>query len=139
MSTSTDIACACGDVRVRLEGAPDIAFYCHCDDCQAVSGGAYVSVALFPKSAVTVLRGTLETWKLRALPRHRCARCGIQVFAEVTAFDQIGVNGARLPPGVSKPAFHIQCRYAVNPVVDDLPHYADAPTDFGGSGNTIGW
>lgn len=139
MTVSTEIACLCGDVRLRLDGTPDIAFYCHCDDCQATSGAAYVSVALFPASALTVLQGTLATWKLRVLPRHRCAACGTAMFAEVTAFDQIGVNALRLPPEVSKPAFHLQCRYAVNPVVDDLPHYADAPAEFGGSGNTVGW
>ena len=136
---AVEIACLCGEVRLHVEGEPQIAFYCHCDDCQAVSGGAYVSVALFPASAVTVLQGTLFAWTLRVLPRHRCATCGTAMFAQVPAFDQVGIGTGLLPPALSKPAFHIQCRYALNPVVDDLPHYADAPVEFGGSGERIGW
>ena len=136
---STIVSCNCGDVTLRIEGEPEIAFYCHCDDCRAVSGGAYVGVALFPKRALTVTQGALDTWTLRVLPRHRCARCGTAMYADVTAFDQVGISITRLPEGLAKPAFHIQCRYAMNPVVDDLPHYADAQDEFGGSGERIGW
>jgi hypothetical protein len=139
VTAAVEIACLCGDVRLRVEGEPEIAFYCHCDDCQAVSGAAYVSVALFPASALTVLQGKLATWTWRVLPRHRCATCGTAMYAEVPAFDQVGINSSRLPPGLSKPAFHLQCRYALNPVKDDLPHYADAPAEFGGSGEAVGW
>lgn len=48
----TEVGCLCGAVRLRLEGEPAEQFYCHCDDCQAVSGGAYVGVAVYPAKAV---------------------------------------------------------------------------------------
>lgn len=137
--SATEIACPCGSVRLRVDGEPEIAFYCHCDDCQAVTGAAYLSVALFPAAAVTVLAGETFAWKLRTLLRRRCTTCGALMFAEVPEFGQIGIPGNRLPRELLKPAFHIQCRYAVAPVVDGLPHYADTPTAFGGSGAKVVW
>ena len=44
---TTEISCLCGAVKVRIKGEPVEQFYCHCDDCQAISGGAYVSVGSF--------------------------------------------------------------------------------------------
>ncbi|MGH8654996.1 MAG: hypothetical protein ACREYE_23770 [Gammaproteobacteria bacterium] len=40
-------------------------------NCQAVSGRAYVSVAVFPADAVTVTQGELTTWLLKTLPRQK--------------------------------------------------------------------
>jgi hypothetical protein len=34
--------------RGPAEGEPVEQFYCHCDDCQAISGGAYVGAPLLP-------------------------------------------------------------------------------------------
>jgi hypothetical protein len=34
---------------------------------------------------------------------------------------------------------HLQCRFAVLPVKDDLPHYSDFPARFGGSDETVPW
>lgn len=135
---TTTLTCPCGQVRVDIDAEPEIAFYCHCDDCRAVTGGAYLSVALYPSRAVKV-HGETTTWTLRTLPRQRCSTCGASMVADVAAFDQIGVVGTRLPPGAMQPAFHIHCRLAVLPVADDLPHYADTPVDFGGSGKTVDW
>jgi hypothetical protein len=47
----TDITCLCGAVQVQLEGEPSVQLYCHSDDCQATSCGAYVGVAIYPTSA----------------------------------------------------------------------------------------
>ena len=41
------IECRCGSVAVELSGAPVAQFYCHCADCQAVHGAAFVPVALY--------------------------------------------------------------------------------------------
>ena len=39
-------------------------FYCHCDDCQATSGGAYVAIAIYAADAVSQTKGELDTWTL---------------------------------------------------------------------------
>ena len=38
-----------------------------------------------------------------------------------------------------KPEFHINCRYVVLPVKDDLPHFKGFPAKFGGSDETVDW
>jgi hypothetical protein len=37
----TEIQCLCGAIKVQIKGDPVEQFYCHCDDCQAASGGPY--------------------------------------------------------------------------------------------------
>ncbi|SRR5712691_4277762 len=70
---------------------------------------------------------------------HRCAACGTQLMAEVPGLDQVGVKANLLPADMFKPRFHINCRYAVLPVKDDLPHFKSFPAKFGGSDETVNW
>lgn len=139
MTKATDINCACGAVKLRVSGEPVEQFYCHCDDCQATSGGAYVGVAIYPADAVTVIQGRPTAWKYKTLPRKMCAACGTQLFGEVPGFDQCGVKANLLPPGKFKPEFHIQCQFALLPVRDNLPHFKGFPARFGGSDETVEW
>jgi hypothetical protein len=135
----TEVACRCGEVRIDVSGEPVDQFYCHCDDCQAISGGAYLGVAIYPASAVRVTRGQPRTWKYKTMPRTFCATCGTRLFGDVTDFGQRGVMAALLPPGAFRPEFHINCCYAVAPVRDGLPHYKAFPEKFGGTGEPVGW
>ena len=50
-----------------------------------------------------------------------------------------GVSGFLLPAEGRKPMFHVHCKYAVLPVVDELPHYSGLPASFGGSDERVGW
>jgi hypothetical protein len=135
----TEIQCRCGAVRVELSGEPVAQFFCHCDDCQAAHGGAYVPVAMYPAAAVRVTRGNPNGWKLRTMPRMTCPECGTRIFADVPQIGVRGVNGFLLPKGRFQPAFHLQCQFAVRPVKDDLPHYKALPARFGGSDETVAW
>ena len=132
------IQCLCGAATLHIAGEPMEQFYCHCDDCQAASSGPYVAVAIYPAQAVSV-QGELQTWTIRSLHRKRCAACGTRLFAEVAELGQVGVNALLLPPRTFRPRMHIQCRYAVLPVKDDLPHFKGFPASFGGSDETVGW
>jgi len=135
----TEVSCLCGAVRVRVEGEPMAQFYCHCDDCQAVHGAAYIGVAVFPTSAVAVASGEPTLYTYKTLPRARCGKCGTMMFAHVPAANMTGVKGNLLPAGTFQPTFHIHCRYAVMPVIDDLPHYRSLPKIFGGGDELVGW
>jgi hypothetical protein len=134
-----EISCLCGAVKVQIKGEAVEQFYCHCDDCQAVSGGAYIGVAVFPSDAVTIAQGAPVAWRYKVLPRRMCGACGTQLTAEVPGFDQTGVKANLLPKDVFKPKFHINCRYALLPVKDDLPHFKGFPAKFGGSDETVDW
>ena len=133
------VQCLCGAVKLAIDGEPLAQFYCHCDDCQAVSGGAYVSVAVFPSKAVHVVQGEPATWVYKTLRRKKCAACGTHLLAEVPGTDMVGVKANVLPQGMFKAQFHINCRYAVLPVRDELPHYKSFPAIFGGSDETVDW
>ena len=124
---------------MRLSGEADAQFYCHCDDCQTTSGVAYVAIALYLIDAVSHTKGELSAWTLKTMPRKRCAVCGTQVLGEVPGGKQIGIKANLLPVGVFTPTFHENCRYAVLPVEDDLPHYKGYPAEFGGTNETTGW
>jgi hypothetical protein len=133
------VKCRCGAVTLELEGEPLAQFFCHCDDCQALHGGAYAPESLYPAERVKLVEGTPSSWTLKKNPRHTCATCGTRLFIEVIAFGLRGVNGYLLPPGELTPSFHMHCRHAVRPIVDDLPHYAAMPARFGGSDETVDW
>ena len=44
----TKIQCRCGAIEVEITAEPIVQFYCHCDDCQAVHGGAYAPESVYP-------------------------------------------------------------------------------------------
>ena len=91
---------------------------------------------------VTSIRGILLTVvdlaRMLGMPAARSE----QVFASASVValnPMMGVNAALFPVGAFHPGAHLHCRYAVAPVIDDLPHYADVPSEFGGSGALADW
>jgi hypothetical protein len=124
---------------VEISAPPLVQFYCHCDDCRAVHGAAYVPESVYPADAVRVVQGEPLTWKLKRNPRYTCGACGTRLFIDVLALGLRGVSGYLLPAGAFQPAFHMQCQHAVHPVLDELPHYKGRPARFGGSDDLIGW
>ena len=136
--TKIEGKCACGAVKLEITGAPKVAFYCHCDDCQRVHSATAVPVMLFAAGDVKVT-GEVRTWALKVTPRTSCAVCGTRLFAEPPGMGVRGVVASALPDGVFTPAFHIQCRLARSKVADSLPHFAGFPAAFGGSDATVDW
>jgi len=134
-----ELSCRCGAVGLAVQGEPIAQFFCHCDDCQALHGAAYVSESVYPKDAVQIVRGAPQSWTLARNPRLFCPTCGVRLFVEVLAFGVRGVSGNLLPPSEFEPTFHMHCRYAVQPVRDGLPHYASRPARFGGSDELVDW
>lgn len=134
-----EVSCRCGEVTLRLSGEPIVQAYCHCEDCQAAHGAAYVLTAAYPAAAVTVLNGQLSTLVIKTAQRVRCASCGTPLFTEVVAAPLRSVNAYLLPKVEFKPQMHVQCQYAVLPVVDHLPHFKDFPAVAGGSGELVDW
>lgn len=134
-----EVSCRCGAVVLRIAGDPVVQAYCHCEDCQAAHGAAYVLTAAYPAAAVTVLKGQLSTTVIKTAPRIRCAACGTPLFTEVPRAVLRSVNAYLLPKGEFKPQVHVQCQYAVLPVVDDLPHFKAFPAVAGGTDELVDW
>jgi hypothetical protein len=137
--STLDIQCPCGHVGVELRGEPLGHLYCHCDDCQAVHGAAYVPVAVYPADAVTVTRGEPIVWARKTAQRFTCLRCGARLFAAPEGNRVRGVTAYLLPEGHFKPMAHIYCQFALLPIKDDLPHYKTVPARWGGSDETTEW
>jgi hypothetical protein len=126
-------------VELELTGDPIVQFFCHCDDCQAVHGAAYVPESVYPADAVRVVRGSPGMWRLKRNPRATCPTCGARLFIDVLSLGLRGVNGYLMPQGEFNATFHVQCQFAVNPVADALPHYKSRPARFGGTDETVDW
>ncbi|WP_199243110.1 GFA family protein [Vitiosangium sp. GDMCC 1.1324] len=121
--TATTIQCHCGAVRIELTGEPLAQGYCHCDDCQAAHVAAYVPFAMYRIPQTRIVSGSPGQWKRKTTPRFTCRDCGTRLFAEPLGLGIRGVSALLLPQGMFKPAFHMQCQYALLPIQDELPHY----------------
>lgn len=133
------VSCRCGAEELRITGDPIAQLYCHCDDCQAAHGAAFVPVAIYPAQAVEVVSGKPTSMAVSTLPRMRCAECGTHLFNDVKSHGLRNLNGYLLREGEFKPECHVQCQHAVLPVVDQLPHYKALPAMFGGSDEVVSW
>ncbi|MGH7938120.1 MAG: GFA family protein, partial [Bryobacteraceae bacterium] len=49
--------CACGSIRYQLLAQPMFVNCCHCDDCQRLTGSAFVINAVIETQAIKLLRG----------------------------------------------------------------------------------
>ncbi|HEY2515221.1 MAG TPA: GFA family protein [Polyangiaceae bacterium] len=133
------LTCPCQAVELTVRGTPLAQFYCHCDDCRKMTSGAYAAESVYRASDVEVTRGKPTVWTLQRNPRHYCAACGGRLFIEVVARNLFGVNGFLFSSDAFRPQFHVNCRFAVLPVKDGLPHYAGMPSAFGGSDDRVDW
>jgi hypothetical protein len=135
---SLPLTCLCGAVTLELSGEPRVHLYCHCRDCQAAHGAAYVPAILYRAANVQLASGTPKKWKLRTTPRWSCAECGVRLLSEGNP-EVWGLTATLFPEGFFQPSLHINCASARLPVRDALPHYADLPEAFGGSGRLLAW
>jgi len=80
--------CLCGEIRYEYDPkCADIAFHCHCKDCQRVTGSGKATVVMFPESAVKI-SGTYKTFASMGtdkshIQRGFCPNCGSQMFTFV--------------------------------------------------------
>lgn len=134
-----DLVCRCGGIGLRITGAPLAQAYCHCEDCRAATGGAYVAASIYPAPALQVTRGEPVAMKVRETPRLRCPDCQTLLFSDLQAFGLRSLNGFLLPAELFKPQSHVQCEAAVMPVRDGLPHFKRFPAAMGGSDELVDW
>lgn len=139
MAETFETACRCGAVVLRVGGEPLVQLYCHCDDCQRAHAAACVPAAIYHADAVRVLQGKLRAAVVRTTPRMHCEVCGTYLFAEIADHGLRSLSAYLMPQGTFHPQFHVQCQYALLPVVDELPHYKGFPAAFGGAETFVAW
>jgi hypothetical protein len=117
IATKLSGRCACGSVRYQLVARPMFVRCCHCDDCQRMTGGAFVLNAIIETKAIKLLRG-----KPIAVPVpresgahdiYRCSRCQTAVWSDYghrpnLRFVRVGTLDKA---GALKPDVHIYTRW----------------------------
>ena len=134
-----EVQCRCGAIGLKITGEPVAQIYCHCDDCRAAHGAAYVASSIYPAQSVQVDRGQPTPIVVKTTQRMRCVTCGTHLFSEIASVGLRSVNGFLLPKGEFNPQLHVQCQHAVLPVVDNLLHYKGFPASFGGAEEFVTW
>jgi hypothetical protein len=109
--------CACRAVRYQLLDKPMFVHCCHCDDCQRLTGSAFVLNAIIETKAIKLLRGKPVAV---SVPRengphdiYRCSKCQTAVWSEYgrkhnLRFVRVGTLDK---PGALKPDVHIYTRW----------------------------
>src|SRR5437867_12092764 len=105
--------CACGSIRYQLLDKPMFVHCCHCDDCQRLTGSAFVLNAIIETQAIKLLRGKPVAV---SVPRengpheiYRCPKCQTALWSDYgrkpnLRFVRVGTLDK---PGALKPDVHI--------------------------------
>lgn len=98
-------ACACGQLRIIVRGAPRRVYACHCLDCQAATGTAFAYRVIFATEAVIAEEGTARRWRRtgssgRWVEQAFCPVCGSIVWMTAEGLTDavaLSVGGFRDP------------------------------------------
>ena len=132
--------CFCGSVRYKLISPPQEAYYCHCRDCQYLSGSPFHVLGIVDLGSIEIISGEISEFRHQAqdgsgMKREFCSRCGTPLFVTSTRFEDIQmftVNTLDDPDQVV-PSFEIWTTSKVawaniEPGIKSFPHGAlDAP------------
>jgi hypothetical protein len=111
--------CACGSIRYQLLAPPMFVNCCHCDDCQRLTGSAFVLNAIIEPKAIKLLRGRPVAVPV---PReygphdiYRCPKCQTALWSDYghkpnVRFVRVGTLDQ---PAALKPDAHIFTRWKV--------------------------
>ena len=78
--------CACKAIRYEVASEPFAVMECHCRDCQHASGGPSAVVAIVPRVAFKLTKGTPKAHTVKGdsgadVSRFFCADCGSPIYS----------------------------------------------------------
>jgi len=123
--------CACGAIRLNVEGDPHVVSMCHCQVCQRRTGSTYSVHAYFSRRCVKI-EGSPKTYSRtaesgRAIESYFCPDCGSTMFwGHPLDASQIGIPvGAFADPSFPLPEVSIFMPYKHPWIVvpDGVPTY----------------
>ena len=110
MRRSRTAACACGQLRITVEGEPVRISICHCLDCQRRTGSAFGVQAGFPEASVRAVDGETREFVRTAESGNAvrfqfCPTCGSTVYYRLDVLPGfVGVPvGGFADPGFPSP------------------------------------
>lgn len=106
--------CFCGSIRYELLSDPEDVYYCHCRDCQILSGSAFHVLGIVKAESMRIVAGEPAQYVHRTdsesqMTREFCSGCGTPLFLRSTRFPEIRmftVSSLDDPDSV-KPSFQV--------------------------------
>ena len=89
---TNDAGCACGQVRLRVNGKPIRVGLCHCLDCRKAHAAAFGVFVVFPADNVEIRPGeaaSVGRFDRGSYSRYFCRNCGAHVYAKSEASSEI--------------------------------------------------
>jgi len=86
--------CFCGSIHYKLLSKSEEIYYCHCLDCQILSGGAFQVLGVLPRNSISLLTGepseySHPTASGSRMTREFCPTCGTPMFLKSSQFPKI--------------------------------------------------
>ena len=139
-------SCLCGRVKLKVEGQPVAAGYCHCLSCRAWHSAPVNAWTVWPAAAVSIVDGAElvrndydHLGSNGTSARLWCRHCGSALANRKPRIDMMVVYAQTLRDSdfVFQPTLHVHYQERVLDMRDGLPKFADQPKAFGGSGELI--
>ena len=138
--------CKCGSVRLKFQGAPVAAGYCHCVECRAARESDALDFVAWKPEQQEITKGNdkISTYDhTDKMTVYFCSQCGAGLYhtnvlgVHATSCSLFrNANEGQLPQGL-EPQLHIHYGERVIDVADSLPKFKDLPESFGGSGERL--
>ncbi|MDE8343490.1 MAG: GFA family protein [Acidocella sp.] len=124
--------CACAAIRYQISVAGgEVADYCHCRQCQLVSGAPVLAWVQLKPERFRLTRGVAKAYQSSAdATRWFCETCGSQLYMTDAAAKSVGVTLATLDlPYIMPPTVHGWYSERIDwfTLADDLPRYLHSP------------
>ena len=132
-SEQLDGGCMCGAIRYRVNGAPNYAGICHCDDCRRATGGAYVPWFGTSPDKFEVIKGKIAFHESSPGTRRGfCSSCGASLTFGGEGWNDIALTIASLDdPNTLTPESNVFLRERLHWVKfnEDMRNYEGFPED----------
>lgn len=84
MTAPFEGGCHCGSVRYKANVEPLNCFFCHCTDCQKISGSGFTTLVIVPQDSVEI-SGPIAAYEGKSQDgspkvNHFCEKCGVSVI-----------------------------------------------------------
>mmetsp|Transcript_8677 Transcript_8677/g.19472 ORF Transcript_8677/g.19472 Transcript_8677/m.19472 type:complete len:134 (-) Transcript_8677:130-531(-) len=102
-------SCLCGSFAGKVTGDPQLAVWCHCEQCRKFTGAA-MQLAVFADDKIEVTRGDENVNKYQSKPgifRNSCKTCGAFVYKTGGKDFNVVPLGAMKGAPMIKPSCHI--------------------------------
>ncbi|KAG6851404.1 hypothetical protein H0H93_005802 [Arthromyces matolae] len=132
--------CFCGSISYQVAGTPTLRAYCHCTNCQKLSGAPFIHTIHFPSAAFQWTNKDalidMDSFNPPSKPyktRYRCKNCGVCVASKNSLTEQSTIFGVHLQRDEKgalvdwddlKPTSHIYYATHVLEIKDGLSKWA---------------